>query len=133
METTVNVGECCMNCIPGYIGLPTLNRYDPVVNLLFGDAPTPLQSMALGSGHPQVVDVYTKSWPFPTRCSSRRLMNAEGASAWLPGHTCVWSSHGVWDFDPKTNKPRVLRQDYFAKHPKTGERVDFYRDHYVPF
>lgn len=89
--------------------------------------------MALGSGLSQLVDVYTKSWPFPTRRSSRRLINAEGATAWLPGHGCVWRAHGVWDVDPKTQHARLLRPDYFSRNPKTGEKVDFYRDHYVPF
>ncbi|KAI9308343.1 glycoside hydrolase superfamily [Cunninghamella echinulata] len=116
---------------PGYIGLPTLKAFDPVVNLIFGDAPTPLQSFALGDGIPQKVGVYIKSWPFPTKKSHSRVINENKVSAWLNGGSCVWKQHGVWDI--KNEKPILLASDYFSKDPKTGKKVDFYQDFYVPF
>lgn len=117
---------------PGYIGMKTLKEFDPIVNLIFGDAPTPLQSFALGDGIPQKVGVYVKSWPFPTKKSHSRIINASKTSAWLPGHSCIWRQHGVWGLDGK-GKPALLDSAYFAKHPTTGESIDFYRDFYVPF
>ncbi|ORY93286.1 glycoside hydrolase superfamily [Syncephalastrum racemosum] len=100
---------------PGYIGMKTLKEFDPIVNLIFGDAPTPLQSFALGDGIPK-----------------SRIINASKTSAWLPNHSCIWRQHGVWGLDAK-GKPALLDPAYFAKHPTTGEPVDFYRDFYVPF
>ncbi|ORX57064.1 glycoside hydrolase [Hesseltinella vesiculosa] len=115
----------------GYIGMPTLKEFDPITNLIFGDAPTPLQSFALGEGLPQKVGVYVKSWPFPTKRSHGRIMNSDKVSAWLPGHSCVWRKHGVWDI--QNEKPVLLQPDYFAKHPAESRPVDFYADFYMPF
>ncbi|CAO3622527.1 unnamed protein product [Cunninghamella blakesleeana] len=116
---------------PGYIGLPTLKEFDPIANLIFGDAPTPLQCFALGDGIPQKVGVYVKSWPFPTKKSHSRIINESKTSAWLDKKSCVWKQHGVWDI--KNGKPTLLVSDYFSKDPKTGKKVDFYQDFYVPF
>ncbi|KAF7731799.1 hypothetical protein EC973_008314 [Apophysomyces ossiformis] len=117
---------------PGYIGMKDLHEFDPIVNLIFGDAPTPLQSFALGDGIPQTVGVYIKSWPFPTKRSHYRVINASRTSAWLDGQSCIWRQHGVWDLD-KDGKPELLDSAYFYKHPVTGKKVDFYGDFYVPF
>ncbi|KAI8076913.1 glycoside hydrolase superfamily [Halteromyces radiatus] len=116
---------------PGYIGLSTLKEFDPIVNLIFGDAPTPLQCFALGDGIPQKVGVYIKSWPFPTKKSHSRVINASKTSAWLGDQTCIWKQHGVWGI--RNDKPVLLATDYFSKHPETGNKVDFYQDFYVPF
>lgn len=117
---------------PGYIGLPTLHKYDSVVNLIFGDSPTPLQGFALGDGISQEVDVYVKSWPVPTKRSHKRMINQSKTSAWLDGHGCIWRDHGVWGIDPN-GKPKIMQDNYFAKSPKTGEPVSFYKDFYLPF
>jgi hypothetical protein len=115
---------------PGYIGLDHLDAFDPIVNLIFGDSPSPLQSFALGDRIPQTVGVYVKSWPFPTKKSHDRIINPTRQSAWLQG--CVWKEHGVWKPDETTGDPVLVDTHYFAKHPKTGEPVDFYRDFYMP-
>ncbi|GES78881.1 glycoside hydrolase family 5 protein [Rhizophagus clarus] len=116
----------------GYIGLTDLCRYDGGKTLVFGDSPSALQSFALGDGIPQEVEVWVKSWPFPTRKDKTRIINEERESAWLNGK-CIWREHGVWNVDAKTNKPKVLDKDYFLKNPKTGEKMDFYKDFYLPF
>ncbi|KAL1918909.1 uncharacterized protein VTP21DRAFT_2290 [Calcarisporiella thermophila] len=117
----------------GYIGLEDFHRFDSVVNLVFGDAPSAIQSFALGEGIPQLVDVYVRSWPYPTRRKSRRWINTEKLSAWLPNRGgCVWREHGVWDID-KDGRPVVLKPQYFRENPKTGEKIDFYQDFYMPF
>jgi hypothetical protein len=115
---------------PGYIGLDHLNEFDPIVNLIFGDSPTPLQSFALGDRIPQKVGVYIKSWPFPTKKSHDRIINTSRVSAWLT--ECVWKEHGVWKSDQVTGDPVLVDSHYFSKHPVTGKKVSFYDDFYVP-
>lgn len=115
---------------PGYIGLQNLDAFDPIVNLIFGDSPTPLQSFALGDRIPQKVGVYIKSWPFPTKKSHDRVINPTRQSAWTD--ECVWKEHGVWKPDEETGDPVLVDTQYFSKHPKTGDRVDFYEDFYKP-
>ena len=116
----------------GYIGLADLHQYDGGKTLVFGDSPSALQSFALGDGIPQEIEVWIKSWPFPTRKEKTRIINEECESAWSNGK-CIWRQHGVWDVDAKTQKPKVLDKDYFLKHPETGEKLEFYKDFYLPF
>ncbi|KAL0098124.1 glycoside hydrolase family 5 protein [Phycomyces blakesleeanus] len=118
---------------PGYIGLNSLKEFDPISNLIFGDSPTPLQSFALGSGIPQTVGVYIKSWPFPTKRSHDRVINESKTSAWIDGQSCVWKEHNVWGVNKSTGEPELLDSAYFSKHPSTGVKVDFYKDFYMPF
>ncbi|KAI8977320.1 glycoside hydrolase superfamily [Mycotypha africana] len=122
---------------PGYIGLKKLDSFDPVTNLIFGDSPTPLQCFALGDRITQTVDVYKKSWPFPTRKSHSRKMNTQQVSAWLDAEKgCIWKEHGVWKLieggQPHQQQPVLLDTQYFAKHPLTGEKISFYNDFYLP-
>ncbi|KNC98302.1 uncharacterized protein SPPG_06696 [Spizellomyces punctatus DAOM BR117] len=113
----------------GYIGLKSLHQFDPLKDLHFGDAPSALQSMALGSGIPQEVDVWVKSWPWPTRKNHKRVINPGKTSVWLPGRECIWRQHGVWDI--VDGQPRALVPDYFTKR-RDGTPVDFGRDCYLP-
>ncbi|KAL4208440.1 glycoside hydrolase [Rhizopus microsporus] len=114
---------------PGYIGLDHLDAFDPIVNLFFGDSPSPLQCFALGAGIPQSVGVYVKSWPFPTKKSHDRVINASKVSAWVDH--CIWKEHGVWKVDDHGN-PQLVNTHYFSKHPVTGKKVSFYNDFYKP-
>lgn len=116
---------------PGYIGLEQLKEFDPIVNLIFGDSPSPLQSFALGEGIPQTVGVYIKSWPFPTKKSHDRIINQSKTSVWLNDNSCIWKEHGVWKLD-QDEKPVLLDSAYFSKHPITGKKISFYDDFYVP-
>ncbi|KAJ9647076.1 endo-1,4-beta-glucanase [Coniosporium tulheliwenetii] len=69
----------------------------------------------------------------------------KGQSAWLPADyddtyygwkrdpgwklgECLWAQHGIWD--PATDE--LLKKDYFAKDPRTGETIDYkyFTDHY---
>jgi hypothetical protein len=117
---------------PGYIGLKELGEFDPIVNLIFGDSPSPLQSFALGDGIPQIVGVYIKSWPFPTKKSHDRVINPSRSSSWLNAEGCIWKQHGVWKTDETTGDPVLVDSYYFSKHPTTGDKVSFYDDFYVP-
>ncbi|KAG0315162.1 hypothetical protein BG000_005276 [Podila horticola] len=109
---------------PGYIGLKSLKRYDFNSNLFFGDSPSALESMALGDGMELPIEVWVKSWPFPTKKQKTRMINTQKDSAWLDGE-CLWKQHGVWNVHPKTGKPSLIRPDYFTSDPMTGEKVDF--------
>ena len=73
----------------GFIGVSNLNKWDSFKNLKLYDAPSPLQSFALGQGIPQMVDIYKLSWPFPTTKSGKRIINEEEKSAWLDKE-CIW-------------------------------------------
>ncbi|KAJ3155211.1 hypothetical protein HDU89_007402 [Geranomyces variabilis] len=115
----------------GYIGLKSLHAFDPLKELHFGPVPSALQSMALGAGIPQDIDVWVKSWPWPTRKDHTRKMNEEKVSAWLPGKECIWKAEGVWGLDD-AGKPQALIPDYFTK-TRLGQSVSFYNDCYVPF
>ncbi|KAI8910703.1 glycoside hydrolase superfamily [Powellomyces hirtus] len=116
----------------GYIGLPSLHSFDPLKELHYGPVPSALQSMALGAGIPQEIDVYVKSWPWPTRKDHKKIVNEVKVSAWLPGKECIWKSHGVWSLDPTTHLPRTSHPDYFT-HRRDGTPINFYTDCYVPF
>ncbi len=112
---------------PGYIGWPDLAAHEGLLRL--GGAPTPLQSMALGAGYAQQVEIWSLGLRGPRR-RAERLLNAAGASAWLEGHPDIWREHGVWDVDVR-GRPRLLRPDHFAQ--VDGRPVDFGADHLRPF
>ena len=111
----------------GYIGWGDLTRPHAVVEL--GAIPSLFQSMLLGAGIPQEVDVWERRLTGPKRIE-RRLMNPDGERAWLDGYDCIWRTNGVWDLDP-AGRPRLLRPDHFTQ--VGGRPVDFNRDYYIPF
>ena len=111
----------------GFIGCGDLNR--PYGFVKVGPLPAPFQSMLLGSGYSQAVEVW-ESGSTGFRRKGSCILNAGRARAWLPGRECVWLENGVWDVGPDGN-PRLLRPDYFAV--RAGRRVDFSQDYYLPF
>ncbi|KAI9224545.1 glycoside hydrolase superfamily [Blastocladiella britannica] len=127
----------------GYIGLHDLTRFAPTEALLLGDGPSALESFALGLGLEQEIEVWVKSWPIPSRKESTRMVNSGGVRVWLPGYTDPWLEEGVFAVPEAceqgrvSGKPRIrlelLKKDYFTKHPKTGAKVDFNQDFYLPF
>lgn len=111
----------------GYVGFSDLRDSFHVLEL--GAVPTPWQSILLGSGYPQRVQVSPLGLiGFPATRSV--LLNREKTSAWLPGKNCVWRENGVWDVDAE-GEPRLLRPDHFSS--VRGKSVDFSRDYLVPF
>jgi hypothetical protein len=112
---------------PGYIGWPDLSVHEGLLRL--GDSPTPFQSMALGAGYPQQVEIWSLGLRGPRR-RAERLLNAAGVSTWLEGHPDIWREHGVWDVDSR-GQPRLLRPDHFAQ--VDGRPVDFGADYLRPF
>jgi hypothetical protein len=118
---TINEPYC------GYIGWKDLNSAGEPINL--ETVPTPYQSMLLGAGLPQDVDVWSLGLSSITKTGTRRLNEAH-ERAWLPGFECIWKQHGVWDFDA-SGIPLLLCPDYFSHvHDKP---VNFNQDYYRIF
>jgi len=111
----------------GWIGVPDLNQFASSIKI--GECPSPFQSMLLGSGYPQDIEV----WEMRTSGAillETRTVNPEKLSVWLPGRECVWKANGVWEVD-SSGKPRLLRPKHFAN--VNGHAVDFDRDYLCPF
>lgn len=98
---------------------------------------TAFQSFMLGAGYPTAVGFWTRSFPFPTRRTSTKVLNTARQKAWRDdGPTkgqCLWEMHGVWDWDRRKDEGVVLRESYFTKDPMTGRKVDWYEDFFYPF
>lgn len=91
-----------------------------------GEAPTLWQSILLGAGIPQRVDIRVLGF----LRAGRRLANPRGVSIWKDGGECLWKKNGVWELDGR-GKPRLLRPDHFTQ--VGGRPVDFHRDFLQPF
>ena len=113
----------------GFIGEKDIDQRAQAVPMLNGDSPTMFQSMLMGSGYPQRVDVYSIGLTGIKKTTSR-LVNPKGESAWLPGCEDIWKRHGVWDLD-STGQPVIHKSDYFRV--VNGRTVNFYDDYFKPF
>ncbi len=111
----------------GFIGWQDLREPGGMVKV--GPMPSPFQSMLLGSGFSQAVEVWESS-PIGFGRVGSRIENEQRVKAWLPGRECVWRDNGVWDVGPDGN-PRCLRPDHFAQ--RNGRPVDFSQDYLLPF
>ncbi|MBK8050290.1 MAG: cellulase family glycosylhydrolase [Anaerolineales bacterium] len=122
------VGYDTMNePLPGYIGRRDLTGHDQLLRM--GPSPTPLQSMALGEGIPQQVQVFGLNPIFPGR-TRRQWLNPERVRAWQPTAECIWRRHGVWEIG-KDSAPHLRQTAYFAA--VDGRPVDWTQDCYYPF
>lgn len=110
----------------GYIGWPDLNVRG---SLKMGESPTPFQSMVLGDGFPQRVEIWGIRALGMRRLSSR-ILNPQGQRAWRKSSRCVWRAHGVWDRDAH-GRPHLLQPEYFVE--AHGRRADFGEDYLRPF
>ncbi len=112
----------------GYIGWTDLRQREGLLQT--GLSPTPFQSMLLGAGYSLEVDVLERLLSGIKKVGTR-LINPDGAKAWLNGFDCIWRQHGVWDVDGSGN-PVLLQPDYFSKK-SSGRIVDFANDYFRPF
>ncbi|KAJ1547842.1 hypothetical protein HK405_004811, partial [Cladochytrium tenue] len=136
LEDEVVIGYDTLNePSPGWIGVHDLSVFPESQDLKHGNTPTPFQTLLLGMGFATEVETWDLSWAGPHKTGSS-FLNPKGAKAWLPLQTnsdrkweCVWAEHGVWD--PLTR--RLLKKDYFAKHPATGQKIDFLADFWRVF
>ncbi|KAI0703877.1 glycoside hydrolase family 5 protein [Cerioporus squamosus] len=123
----------------GYIELQSMHAFDYNTDLHLGTSflATAFQSFMLGAGHPTSVGFWTRSFPVPTRLTSKSVINSAGQKAWRDdGPTqgkCLWELHGVWGWDQKKNEGVVLRENYFKRNPDTGKEIDWYIDFFYPF
>lgn len=121
----------------GLVGIQDISIVPPDQQLQLGTSPSPFQAILTGSGRA----CEETTWAFGgfgPHQTGRALVDPEGVSAWLPasyddnkyGWTrdpgwklgeCLWAQHGVWD----PSSDQLLRKDYFASHPKTGEPLDY--------
>lgn len=112
----------------GYIGWRDLNKPRAVVEV--GAIPSPFQSMLLGAGIPQEIDVWERRITGP-KLVGKRILNPDGLRIWQEGHDCIWRDNGVWDLDGR-GYPQLLRPDYF-ENSIDGRQVNFSNDYYLPF
>ncbi|KAH7025068.1 uncharacterized protein B0I36DRAFT_366964 [Microdochium trichocladiopsis] len=135
----------------GLVNLHHVHNWNYDTDLHIGHYPSFLQALALGSGYPQEVPFYVKTWPYPTRVSHYSRIDPKGRPAWLTGDLavsssapdrpkglggCVWQAHGVWEWNSKTQSPIVLEDKYFEydhRPGREGRPLEWYRDCYAPF
>ena len=114
--------------IRGYIETRDLSRDEPHGILTFGISPTPLQTMALASGHTLRVRNYAVR-PWGPQMTGWVTVNPEGESIWREGHSCVWKENGIWT--DEGGRPRILRPYYFTQYK--GRKINFVEDYLKPF
>jgi hypothetical protein len=112
--------------LSGFIGLKDLTK--PTLPVKFGPLLTPLQSMLLGAGIPQEIEIW-KRHLFGSRLIERRLFNPKRLSIWREGYHGIWSHNKVWELDDK-GCPRLLRPHHF--YQVDGRVVDFSNDYLLP-
>jgi len=105
----------------GYLGLSTLETAPWTLKI--GPSPTPFQSMLLGAGIPQDVDLYELKATGPKKIGTQ-VLNAEGLSVWREEYEPIWKQNGVWDF--VGGEPRLLKADYFSQ-------ANFNQSYFRPF
>ncbi|HSM23753.1 MAG TPA: cellulase family glycosylhydrolase [Anaerolineaceae bacterium] len=111
----------------GWIGYEDLRKN--AVLLKLGEMPTPWQSILLGDGRPQEVEIW-KIWKLGLRLSDWKMINQDQVRAWQKGVDCVWKQHGVWTSDDK-DKPVLINPFYFSE--VNGTKVNFNQDYLKPF
>ncbi len=113
--------------LSGFIGLKDLTH--PLLPVKFGPMFSPIQSMLLGDGIPQEIEVWQRTL-LRSRLVERRLMNPSKMRIWREGYDGIWQQNQVWDLDEK-GRVRLLNPHYFAQ--VNGKEVDFSRDYLRPF
>ena len=121
----------------GMIGWQDLTVLPDEQKLKKGTTPTAWQAILTGSGRSCEIETWDFGNLGPYK-SGTQLVDPRGESAWLPSDhddtrygwkrdsawklgECIWAQHGVWD--PSTDE--LLKKDYFAKDPLTGEKIDY--------
>lgn len=111
----------------GWIGYPDLRENHS--QLKFGEMPTPWQSILLGDGREQEVEIW-KIGKLGLKLVGWKKINQKGIRAWQTGTDCLWKQHGVWTSDDKKN-PVLINPYYFSE--ANGEEVDFSTNYLKPF
>ncbi|MBE0685415.1 MAG: cellulase family glycosylhydrolase [Anaerolineaceae bacterium] len=111
----------------GWIGHPDLRENHGQLKL--GEMPTPWQSILLGDGRQQEVEIW-KVQMLGLRLTDWKMINQKEVRAWQAGTECLWKQHGVWTTDDKNN-PVLINPYYFSE--VNGEKVDFSNNYLKPF
>ncbi len=111
----------------GWIGYSDLRENHS--QLKFGEMPTPWQSILLGDGREQEVEIW-KIGKLGLKLVGWKKINQKGIRAWQTGTDCLWKQHGVWTSDDKKN-PVLINPYYFSE--ANGEEVDFSTNYLKPF
>lgn len=111
----------------GFIGCNDLTK--PLLPIKFGALLSPLQSMLLGSGIPQEIEIWQRNL-FRSRLIERRWINPKRLSIWREGYDGIWNQNGLWDLTEKGNV-RLLKPHHFWQ--VNGREVDFSQDYLLPF
>ena len=121
----------------GLVGYQDISAIPSEQKLQKGTSPTAWQAILTGSGRSCEIDTWDFGGLGPYK-SGTTLVDPKGETAWLPADyddskygwkrdpewklgECIWAQHGVWD--PVNDL--LLKEDYFAKDPRTGERIDY--------
>jgi hypothetical protein len=121
----------------GLVGYEDLTSIPKAQHLKKGTCPTIWQTILLGMGRACEIEVFDMGGMGPYKTGTK-LVDPQGEIAWLPvGYDdsrygwkrdpewkmgeCIWAQHGVWDSATDT----ILKKDYFAKNPGTGDTIDY--------
>jgi hypothetical protein len=111
----------------GWIGHPDLRENHGQLKL--GEMPTPWQSILLGDGRQQEVEIW-KIRMLGLRLTDWKMINQKEVRAWQKGTECLWKQYGIWTTDDKNN-PVLINPYYFSE--VNGEKVDFSKNYLKPF
>lgn len=138
LEDEVVIGWESMNepnrGMVGYQDLTVIPKEHPLKK---GTCPTMWQTFLTGMGRACEVETWEMGGLGPYKTGTT-LVDPQGEIAWLPEDyddskygwkrdpgwklgQCIWAQHGVWD--PKDDV--LLKKEYFAKNPRTGEKLDY--------
>ncbi|KAI9723607.1 MAG: hypothetical protein M1812_000907 [Candelaria pacifica] len=138
LENDVVIGWESMNePNRGLVGSADLTTVPSEQKLQMGTSPTAWQAILTGSGRSCEIETWSFGNMGPYK-SGTTLVDPKGESAWLPADyddsryrwhrdrgwklgECLWAQHGLWD----PSNDRLLKKNYFAKHPKTGRKIDY--------
>lgn len=119
----------------GMYAYSNLNECPEDLELKLDEIPTPIQSLRLGMGIAQNIELFHLTI-FGPKKKGNVIWEPNGKRAWIADDSmdkhygflrapewklgeCVFAQHGVWD--PSTGE--LLRPDYFKVNPNTGEML----------
>ncbi|QPG76959.1 hypothetical protein FOA43_004353 [Brettanomyces nanus] len=120
----------------GYYGIEDLSQLPKDQPLCLDETPRAIQSMRMGMGRRQVLEVYQLTM-FGPRKKGSLAVDPKGEKAWLTDDSmdkrygfdrdenwklgeCIFAQHGVWD----SHSGELLKPDYFHRDPIMGRELD---------